>query len=84
MAADRSTQDRIDPSEQIPEADHLEQQVPLDPALSEDERGSVDRVVGAASAEPVDDADRWEQQLPVPSADVDYPHDYPEDIFEVG
>jgi hypothetical protein len=64
--------DRIDPSDQIPEADLLEQQAPLDPPLTDDEPGSVDR---AASVEPVDEADRWEQQLPVPSAEDDYPHD---------
>ena len=74
-------EDRIDPSEQIPEADLLEQQVPLDPPpLTDDEHDSVDRVDGAATAEPVDEADLWEQQLPVPSADDDYPHDR----FEAG
>jgi hypothetical protein len=38
---------------------------------------------GAASVEPVepvDEADRWEQQLPVPSAEDDYPNDR----FEAG
>jgi len=69
--------DRIDPSEQIPEADLLEQQVPLDPPLTNDEQDSVDR---AAPVEPVDEADRWEQQLPVPTSDDDYPHDR----FEAG
>ena len=70
-------QDRIDPSEQIPEADLLEQQAPLDPALKDDEPGLLDRT---ASVEPADEADRWEQQLPVPSAEDDYPHDR----FEAG
>jgi hypothetical protein len=70
---------RIDPSEQIPEADLLEQQVPLDPPLTDDEQGSVDR---AAPVEAVDEADRFEQQLAVPSADDDYPHDNPGDVFE--
>jgi hypothetical protein len=70
-------QDRIDPSDQIPEADLLEQQTPLDPPLIEDEQGSVDRT---EHVEPVDEADRWEQQLPVPPADDDYPHDR----FEAG
>jgi hypothetical protein len=76
-------QDRIDPSEQLPEADVAEQQARLDPRLSDDEPGSLD---GAASVEPVepvepvDEADRWEQQLPVPSAEDDYPNDR----FEAG
>jgi hypothetical protein len=70
-------QDRIDPSDQIPEADLLEQQTPLDPPPTEDEQGSVDRT---EHVEPVDEADRWEQQLPVPPADDDYPHDR----FEAG
>ena len=68
---------RIDPSEQIPEADLLEQQAPLDAPLTDEEQGSVDRT---ALGEPVDEADRWEQQLPVPSAQDDYPHDR----FEAG
>jgi hypothetical protein len=61
--------DRLDPSEQIPEADLLEQQVPIEPSLTDDER-SDDRM---APVEHVDEADRWEQQVPVPSADDDYP-----------
>jgi hypothetical protein len=48
--------------------------------LTDDEHDSVDRIDGAASTEPVDEADLWEQQLPVPSADDDYPHDR----FEAG
>ena len=64
---------RIDPSEQIPEADLLEQQIPLTSPLIDDD-GSVEGHDAAASAEPVDDADRWEQYLPVPSADDEYPH----------
>ena len=64
-------QARIDPSEQIPEADLLEQQVPLDPSLTDDD-GSVDPMT---PVEPVDEADRLEQHLPVTSADDDYPHD---------
>lgn len=39
MAADYTDQDRIEPSEQIREADLLEQQIPLDPPpLSDDGR----------------------------------------------
>ena len=63
---------RIDPSEQIPEADLLEQQTPLEAPLTGDEQGSVDRM---APVEHVAEADRWEQQLPVPSAEDNYPHD---------
>jgi hypothetical protein len=83
VAANRTDQDRIDPIEQIPEADLLEQQAPLDPTLIDDDHGSVDRVAAAAYAEPVDEADRWERQLPVPSDD-EYPHDDPDDGFEAG
>jgi hypothetical protein len=63
--------ERIDPADQIPQADLLDQQAPLNPPLSHDQPGSVNH---AASVEPVDEADRCEQQLPVPSADDDYPH----------
>ena len=66
--------DRIDPSEQIPEADLLDQQAPVDPPLTDDENGSVDRVDRLTPAEPVDEADRLEQRLPVPAADDEYPH----------
>ena len=65
-------EDRIDPSEQIPEADLLEQQVPLDPPLTDDEQVWVP---GDTPVEPVDEADRWEQHMPVPAAEDDYPHD---------
>jgi hypothetical protein len=33
-----------------------------------------------APTEPVDEADRWEQHVPVPVAEDDYPHDR----FEAG
>ena len=65
-------QARIDPSEQIPEADLLEQQVPLDPPLTEAEHIWAGH---EAPLEPVDEADRLEQQVPVPAAEDDYPHD---------
>jgi hypothetical protein len=74
-------EDRTDPSEQIPEADLLGQRAPLDSALIDDEHGSVDR---ATPVEPADEADRWEQQLPVAAAEDDYPHDDPHDRFEAG
>jgi hypothetical protein len=70
-------EDRIDPSDQIPEADFLEQQAPLDPPLTDDEQHWVSR---DTAIDPADEADRWEQQLPVPSAEDDYPHDR----FEAG
>lgn len=62
--------DRIEPSEQIPEADFLEQQAALDPALTHSEPSwpGLETAIG-----PVDEADRWEQQQPVPEADEDYP-----------
>jgi hypothetical protein len=63
-------QARIDPNEQIPEADLLEQHVPLEPPLTDDDHGSVDQMT---PVEHVDEADRREQQLPVPSADDGLP-----------
>ena len=69
--------DRIDPSEQTPEADLLEQQAPLDPPLTDDERDWDGR---ETVVEPVDEADRLEQQVPVPAAEDDYPNDR----FEAG
>ena len=69
--------DRLDPSDQIPEADLLEQQAPLDPPLTDAEHIWVGQ---EAPLEPVDEADRWEQQTPVPAAEDDYPHD----PFEAG
>jgi hypothetical protein len=65
-------QDRIDPSRQIPEADLLDQQAPFDPRLTEDEPIRADR---ETAVEPVDQADRWEQHIPVPTGEDDYPHD---------
>lgn len=64
--------ERIDPSEQIPEADLLEQQTPIDPPLTDDEQVVVP---GETPVEPVDEADRLEQHMPVPAAEDDYPHD---------
>ena len=80
----RADQDRIDPSEQIPEADLLEQQTPLDPSLTDDDHGLIDRADSAAAAVFVDDADRWEQQLAVPSPEDEYPHKDPDDGVEAG
>ena len=64
--------DRIDPSAQIPDADLLEQQTPLDPPLSDAEPIWVGH---EAPPEPGDEPDLWEQQTPVPAAEDDYPHD---------
>jgi hypothetical protein len=65
-------EDGVDPSEQTPEADLLEQQAPLDPPLTDAEHNWAGH---EAPLEPVDEADRWEQQMPVPGAEDDYPHD---------
>lgn len=84
MAANRTDYDPIELNGQIPEADLLEQQAPLDPRLIDDDHGPIDRVGTAASVEPVDEADRWEQQLQVPSDDEEYPHGDPDIGFEAG
>ena len=63
--------DRIDPSDQIPDADLLEQQSPLDPPLTDAEHMQG---VPEAPPQPVDKPDLCEPQTPVPAAD-DYPHD---------
>jgi hypothetical protein len=66
--------DRIDPSAEIPQADLLEQQTPLDPQLTLIHTPPTD-----PSAQPVDAADRWEQEAPVHDADdgEEYPHQPP-------
>jgi hypothetical protein len=63
-------EDRIDPSEQIPEADLLEQQAPLDPqSLSQ----AVSEIPETQSD--ADEADRLEQHATVLGEDEDdYPH----------
>lgn len=82
MAAERTGQGRIDPSEQIPEADLLEQQAALDSPLTDEDDGAVGRADdGAVEA---DEADRWEQQLPVSSADDEYPYHDPDDERPAG
>ncbi len=85
MVANRTDHERVDPSEQIPEADLLEQQAPLDPTLTHNHDGNdgrAERGEDTAAAWFVDEADRWEQQLTMPSADDEYPHDDPGDRFE--
>jgi hypothetical protein len=71
--------DRIDPSEQIPEADLLEQQAPLDPqSLTDAETVSV---IPETLEDTVDEADRLEQHAAVLGGDED---DYPHQPSEVG
>jgi len=71
--------DRIDPSEQIPEADLLEQHAPLDPdSLTDpDSRTDVEPVsaIPEAGGDAVDEADRLEQHAPVFGDDDDYQHE---------
>lgn len=62
--------DRTDPSDQVPEADLLDQQTPLDPSPLTDTQALPE-----PPAEPVDEADRAEQYEMLPGADDDYPHD---------
>jgi hypothetical protein len=81
MAADR-TNSRVDPTGQIPEADLLEQQTPLDPqslttltALTDPDTAPPGAGAGD-ELDAVDEADRMEQQTPMPDTDEDdYPHD---------
>jgi hypothetical protein len=61
-----------DTSEPVPEADLLEQHRALDPTPIDPEPTPPGREHPAGS---VDEADWWEQQIPVPSVDDDYPHD---------
>lgn len=63
------------PSDQIPEADLLEQRTPLDPPAVADPEDTLADPDTAAAAN-VDEADRLEQQTPVlDEAEDDYPHD---------
>ena len=65
--------DRIHSSEEIPEADHLEQQVPLDPQPPDAESVPDTPVTFEGT---VDEADLMEQQTAVPDGDEDdYPHE---------
>ncbi len=67
-------QDRIDPREQIPEADLLEQQAPLDPqSLTDAETVSA---IHDTPSEAVEEVDRLEQHAAVIGDDEDdYPHE---------
>jgi len=64
--------DSVDPSEQTPEADLLEQQAPLDPPVTDAEDNWA---CHEAPLEPVDEADLLEQHVPVPGSEDDYPND---------
>ena len=61
---------RTDPIEQIPDADLLEQESPLNPDLADPEPDPV----AAASAQSADEGDLLEQHAAVPSREEDYPH----------
>jgi len=66
--------DRIDPSQQIPEADLLEQQAPADPqSLTDAETVSA---IHDTPSDAVEEADRLEQHAAVPGGgEDDYPHE---------
>lgn len=64
-------EDRIDPSEQVPAADLLEQRAPLDPPLTDAESWGV----GYERVDPVDEAAQLEQRAPVPTVAADYAHE---------
>jgi hypothetical protein len=67
-------QHRLDPSAQIPEADLLEQQAPLDPQSLTD--AQTEWALHHTLSEAVDEADLLEQQTLVPGEDEDdYPYD---------
>lgn len=66
---------RIDPADQVPEADRLEQQIPIDP--QELTPTGPDPAAAGAGQDHADEGDRWEQLLPAGGGDDDdhYPHD---------
>jgi hypothetical protein len=63
--------DRSDPTDEVPEADALEQRVTA--AADVDEAEPVEAMAGSSEAE-ADPADRQEQLTPVGEDDEDYPH----------
>ncbi len=65
------TDDRTDPTDEVPEADALEQRVTA--AADGEEGEAVDSMAGSQEAE-ADPADRQEQLTPVGEDDEDYPH----------
>ncbi|GAA2743039.1 hypothetical protein GCM10009868_15310 [Terrabacter aerolatus] len=63
---------RIDPTEEIPEADLLEQRIPVDPDTAPDTSAAV---LLDAPTDLVNEADQLEQQAEVPDEpEDDYPH----------
>jgi hypothetical protein len=68
------TPQRPDPSDDVPEADRLEQQIPVDPAPTTD----AGQGLFADTLEPLDDTadavDRLEQHEMVLGDDDEYPH----------
>ena len=69
-------EDRIDPGEQVPEADLLDQQAPLDPQQLTDDVPEIAETPGDA-----DEADRLEQHATVSGDPAD---DYPRERFGLG
>jgi hypothetical protein len=66
-------QDHIDPSDQIPEADLLEQQAPIEPRSLTDAESIA--TIPDTPGDAVDEADRLEQHAAVFGGDEDdYPH----------
>ena len=63
---------RIDPTEQIPDADLLEQQAPVEPDLIEEQSSTV--IHRDALIDLADEADLAEQSLTLPNSDDEYPH----------
>ena len=64
--------ERIDPADEIPEADRLEQDAAASPS-EEEGAADVDALAGALPDD-VDPADRQEQLTVVSDDDEDYPH----------
>jgi hypothetical protein len=64
--------DRVDPTDEVPEADRLEQDAA---ATASDEEGAADvDALAGALPDDVDPADRQEQLTVVRDDDEDYPH----------
>ncbi len=64
--------DRIDPTDEVPEADLLEQRTPDDPRAHDAETG---RAIPEALPDGVDEADALDQHTAIPDTDEDdYPH----------
>jgi hypothetical protein len=68
---------RTDPAPEIPEADLLDQQTPLDTLTGEPGHSTTTRAVTTTGglAYEADEADLLEQTMPVPGDEDDYPRD---------